>query len=149
MSTASQLAALIAPFLENLLWELLDGLAGLLLLALLLLLAIYLVLRKMGVRFASGRGGTISFQMNLTNTKPGKLTFENVTVEHARPEVHRLDNAAIQQAAGFLRQGLDLDTVCRYIEPAYSGWDPFRQQAFRSVMQEVLKNPPPSPQETK
>ena len=55
------------------------------------------------------------------------------------PKVGYLDNQAIARAQELMRQGAPLDTICREVNPEYGRWDSVQQQAFRTVMESVLK----------
>ncbi len=94
-----------------------------------LLLILYFALKKRGVRFTFRKA-----------PGSGRANFEFQRLE---PEVHRLGHAEINKAAQLQNEGKDLETICREVYPGYSEWDSFRQQAFRSAMEEVLKTPRP------
>jgi hypothetical protein len=67
--------------------------------------------------------------------------LENVKVStsFAGLEVHTLDSSAIARARAMSQQGMSLDEICRTIDVKYGAWDPSHQQAFRNVIQAVLK----------
>jgi hypothetical protein len=56
--------------------------------------------------------------------------------------VVRLNKDAVQMARDLFRDGNDLESVCRKIEPAYANWRIVQQQALRRAIEMVLTAEP-------
>jgi hypothetical protein len=122
----------LSPALQEALSEMLGGLIGWMLVLLVLLPVFYIayrLLKKSGVSFNVNLGGPVA---------GGGAS--GIVVEQGQPQVYRLGNSDVQMAQDLVKQGQDLDAVCRRVNADYAGWEPFRQQAFRSMMGEVLKS---------
>lgn len=57
---------------------------------------------------------------------------------HAEPEVHRVDDAALEEARRMDRDGAPIDSICRLIDPGHDGHDPAHQEAFRKMVRAML-----------
>ena len=121
----------LSPALQEALSELLGGLIGWLLVLLALLPLFYIAYRLL-------KKSGVSFNVNLSGAAGGGTS--GIVVEQGPPQVYRLGNTEVQMAQDLVKQGQDMDAVCRRVNADYAGWEPFRQQAFRSMMGEVLKS---------
>jgi len=121
----------LSPALQEALSEMLGGLIGWMLVLLALLPVFYIAYRLL-------KKSGVSFNVNLGGASGAGAS--GIVVEQGPPQVYRLGNAEVQMAQDLVKQGQDLDAVCRRVNTDYAGWDPFRQQAFRSMMGEVLKS---------
>ena len=122
----------LSPALQEALSEMLGGLIGWMLVLLALLPVFYIAYRLL-------KKSGVSFNVNLGGPAEGGGA-SRIVVEQGQPQVYRLGNAEVQMAQDLVKQGQDMDAVCRRVNAEYAGWDPFRQQAFRSMMGEVLKS---------
>lgn len=55
------------------------------------------------------------------------------------PKADLPDETALAQAEEYLAQGVDWDTLCARIQPAYSNWEKPRQDNYRLYLQSELK----------
>ena len=57
-----------------------------------------------------------------------------------RSTMIKLDQTALETARELKGAGRDLDSICRTIEPDYSGWDSLQQMALRQGLEAILKD---------
>jgi hypothetical protein len=55
------------------------------------------------------------------------------------PTVIKMDADALQRARGLISAGMNIDAVCREINPTYASWGMIEQGLFRKVIEAVLK----------
>jgi hypothetical protein len=66
------------------------------------------------------------------------LTINHRTVG-GDPTVIKMDADALQRARGLISAGMNIDAVCREINPAYASWGMIEQGLFRKVIEAVIK----------
>lgn len=67
------------------------------------------------------------------------FTGEPVTYSVAEPEVHRLDQQALDEAKAMAARGEPIDSICCFVDPAFDGRAPTYKQAFRKLVQSMIE----------
>ena len=67
------------------------------------------------------------------------LVKASTTIAYAEPEVHRVDAATLEDARRMASEGAPIDDICRAVDPGYDGHDPAHQQAFRRIVEAMIK----------
>jgi hypothetical protein len=106
-----------------------------------LLLVAMLLLGLSIIAFLSADKYTRAYREEESDRNPFDDLRRNVKVAtvHAPPKVHVMDNDAVARARAMSQQGVSLDAICRAVDHDYAKWAPAQQQAFRQVMQAMLK----------
>lgn len=66
------------------------------------------------------------------------LVSVSTTHTFAEPEVHRVDQAALEQARQMDQDGASIDAICRLIDPGHDGHHLTHQEAFRKMVRAML-----------
>jgi hypothetical protein len=66
-----------------------------------------------------------------------------ITINHQMtgvdPTIIKMDPDSLQKARGLLSAGMNIDAVCREINPAYASWGMIEQGLFRKVIEAALR----------
>ena len=76
-----------------------------------------------------GPDGTVKFSFG---------TSAPVTVDHAEPDVHRVDEATLEEARRMASEGRPIDEICRVVDPQFDARDPAYQAAFRKLTETMI-----------
>lgn len=67
-----------------------------------------------------------------------KLVDVSTSYGYARPEVHRVEVATVEDAKRMAIDGVPIDDICRMIDPDHDCHDPMRREAFRRIVQAMI-----------
>lgn len=84
-------------------------------------------------------GASLQKPGGLLRTLTGRVNIKT-TVRVAEPTVVRLEADALQKAQDLLKSGMDMDSVCREINPDYVKWGSLEQRLFQRAMETLLKS---------
>jgi len=84
-------------------------------------------MRRLGQMMSAG-----GFNRNVTFT----INHQSVGGD---AKVIKIDADALQRARGLISAGMNIDAVCREINPAYASWGMIEQGLFRKVIEAVIK----------
>jgi hypothetical protein len=85
-------------------------------------------MRRLGRMMTSGVNHNVTFTIN-HRTVGGNQT----------QAIFKMDADALQRARGLISAGMNIDAVCREINPAYASWGMIEQGLFRKVIEALLK----------
>ena len=62
-----------------------------------------------------------------------------VSVHFAEPEVHRMDQAMLDEARRMAAEGAPIDEICRMVDPEHDRHDPAHQEVFRRIVRAAIE----------
>ncbi len=66
-------------------------------------------------------------------------TPAQVTVSYGEPEVHRVENALLEDCKQMAAEGASIDSICRAVDPEHDQHDLGHQEAFRKIVRAMIE----------